>query len=113
MTTTTTTAAELSAATFDEDVAASPVPVLVEFWAQWCVPCKTLAPILDELAAERGETLRVRKVNSDEHPELSARFEVMAVPTMLLFVDGEVRVRLVGARSKARLFEELAQAVSS
>jgi thioredoxin 1 len=108
-----TAAAELSAATFDEDVATSPVPVLVEFWAEWCPPCKVLAPILDDLASEHGEALRVRKVNSDEHPELAARFEVMAVPTMLLFVDGEVRQRMVGARSKARLAEELAQAVSS
>jgi thioredoxin 1 len=108
----TTHVAELSTATFDEDVAASPVPVLVEFWAQWCPPCKVMAPILDQLAADRGEDLRVRKVNSDEHPELAARFEVMAVPTMLLFVDGEVRQRMVGARSKARLAEELAQTVS-
>lgn len=108
----TTAVAELSAATFDEEVVASPVPVLVEFWAQWCPPCKVLAPILDELAAEHGEALRVRKVNSDEDPELAARFEVMAVPTILLFVEGELRQRLVGARSKARLAEELAQAVS-
>ncbi len=108
----TAVAAELSPATFDEDVAASPVPVLVEFWAEWCPPCKVLAPILDELASEHGEALRVRKVNSDEHPQLSARFEVLAVPTILLFVEGEVRQRLVGARSKARLAEELAQALS-
>jgi thioredoxin 1 len=70
-------------------------------------------PILDELASEHGEAPRVRKVNADEHPRLSARFEVVAVPMILLFVDGEVRQRLVGARSQARLAEEPAQAVSS
>jgi thioredoxin 1 len=107
------TVAELSSATFDEVIASAEVPVLVEFWAEWCPPCKVLAPILDELSAERGDRLRVYKVNSDEHRELSARFEVLAVPTMLLFSGAEVRQRLVGARSKARLVEELDRTFSS
>ncbi len=106
------TVAELSSTTFDEVIGSAEVPVLVEFWAEWCPPCKVLAPILDEIGTERGEALRVYKVNSDEERELSARFEVMAVPTILLFSDGELRQRIVGARSKARLVEELARTFS-
>ncbi len=109
MTTTSATSAPLDAGTFDEEIATSAVPVLVEFWAEWCPPCKLLAPILDELATDFGEGLRVRKVNADEQPDLAARFDVMAVPTILLFVDGEIRMRLVGALSKPRLVEEIAQ----
>jgi thioredoxin 1 len=109
MTAPTTTVAALDTATFDEEIATSVVPVLVEFWAEWCPPCKTLAPILEELATEFGDGLRVRKVNADEQPDLGARFDVMAVPTILLFVDGQLRRRLVGAHSKARLVEEMAQ----
>ena len=100
MTTTAATVALLDAATFDEEIATSAVPVLVEFWAEWCPPCKLLAPILDELATDFGDELRVRKVNVDEQPNLAARFDLMAVPTILLFVDDEIRMRLVGALSK-------------
>jgi thioredoxin 1 len=104
---------ELSSTTFDEEIFRTDEPALVEFWAEWCPPCKVLAPILDEIHAELGERLRVYKVNSDEHHALSARFEVMAVPTILVFAGGELRQRLVGARSKARLLEEVDRALSS
>lgn len=104
---------ELSSATFDEEIFRTDEPALVEFWAEWCPPCKVLAPILDEIHAELGERLRVYKVNSDEHHALSARFEVLAVPTTLVFAGGELRQRLVGARSKARLLEEVDRALSS
>jgi thioredoxin 1 len=104
---------ELSSATFDEEIFRTDEAALVEFWAEWCPPCKVLAPILDEIHAELGDRLRVYKVNSDEHHALSARFEVMAVPTILLFGGGELRQRLVGARSKARLLEEVDRALSS
>ncbi|HWF15256.1 MAG TPA: thioredoxin [Acidimicrobiales bacterium] len=107
------TVAELSSATFDEVIGSTQVPVLVEFWAEWCPPCKVLSSILDEISAEFGDRLRVYKVDSDEHRGLSARFEVLAVPTILLFSDGELRQRLVGARSKARLVEELDRTFSS
>jgi thioredoxin 1 len=104
---------ELSSATFDEEIASAEGPVLVEFWAEWCPPCKVLTPILDEIQAELGDRLRVYKVNSDEQRELSTRFEVLAVPTILLFSGGELRQRLVGARSKARLLDEVDRALSS
>ncbi len=107
------TTTELSSATFDEVIGSTEVPVLVEFWAEWCPPCKVLGPILDEISAEFGDRLRLYKVDSDEHRELSARFEVLAVPTILLFSGGELRQRLVGARSKARLVEEMDRAFSS
>jgi thioredoxin 1 len=107
------TVAELSSATFDEEIGSAEVPVLVEFWAEWCPPCKVLAPILDQIGAERGDGVQLYKVNSDEQRELAARFEVLAVPTILLFSGGELRQRLVGARSKARLVEELDRAFSS
>jgi thioredoxin 1 len=103
---------ELTDATFDEEIGASPVPVLVEFWAEWCPPCRLLAPILDSIATDHADRLRVYKVNSDERPELALRYGVMSVPTMLVFSKGELRQRMVGARSQARLLEELAAVVS-
>jgi thioredoxin 1 len=104
---------ELSCASFDEMIGSAAAPVLVEFWAEWCPPCKMLAPILDEISVELGDDLSVYKVNSDEHRDLSARFEVLAVPTILVFAGGELQLRLVGARSKARLMEELDRVLSS
>jgi thioredoxin 1 len=103
---------ELTDATFDEAIAVSDVPVVVEFWAQWCPPCRLLAPILDSIAADYSDRLRVRKVNSDERPELALRYDVMSVPTILVFCDGELRLRMVGARSRSRLLEELAGVIS-
>ena len=104
---------ELTEATFDEEMATSDVPVLVEFWAEWCPPCRMIAPILDEIALDHADRLRVLKVNSDENPELSRRYDVMSIPTMLIFSQGELQARLVGARSRARLLEELAPVLPS
>ncbi|MGA2302936.1 MAG: thioredoxin [Acidimicrobiales bacterium] len=103
------TVLELTDATFDEEITASPIPVLVEFWAQWCPPCRLIAPILDSIAAEYADRLRVCKVNSDERPELAQRYGVMSVPTILVFSQGELSQRMVGARSRSRLLEELAE----
>ena len=103
---------DLTDTTFDEEIVASPLPVLVEFWAQWCPPCRLLAPILHSLAVEYSDLLRVCKVNSDERPALALRYEVMSVPTILVFHQGALRLRMVGARSRARLVEELAAVIS-
>ena len=108
MDSTTTTTVDLTAATFDEVVGASPVPVLVDFWAEWCPPCHALAPILDEIAAERAGSLRIAKVDADAHPELGLRFDVMSLPSLLVFVDGRLVKRMVGARGKHHLLAELA-----
>ena len=98
----------LSTATFDETVASSDLPVLVDFWAEWCGPCKAIAPILDEIATEHGDRVRVAKLNVDDNPDIARRFDVMSIPTLILFKDGQPAKRLVGARPKGALLQELA-----
>jgi thioredoxin 1 len=100
-------AIQLTDATFDEEVKGADVPVLVDFWAEWCGPCKMIAPILDEIAGEQGDKLRIGKLNVDDNPGVAQRFEVMAIPTLILFKDGEVQKRLVGAKGKGQLLQEL------
>jgi len=104
---------DLDEMTFDEELQSCAIPVIVEFWAQWCPPCKAIAPILDELAAEFEHRLRVVRVNADEQPALAARYEVTSVPTMLLFREGEIQRRMVGARSRARLVQEIGDVITS
>ena len=97
----------LTDSTFDEVVNGSAEPVIVDFWAEWCGPCKMVAPILDEIAEEQAGNVRVTKLNVDENPATAQRFGVMSIPTMLVFRDGEVDKRIVGAKGKAQLLEEL------
>lgn len=97
----------LSDAVFDEEVKSSEQPVLVDFWAEWCGPCKMLAPVLEEIAAERAGSLRVAKLNIDENLETARRFEVMSIPTLILFKDGVAKHRIVGAKGKSQLLQEL------
>ena len=88
---------EVSEADFDGAVASSPVPVLVDLWAPWCGPCRSIAPVLEELAAQRAGQLRIAKVNVDEAPGVSARLGVQGIPTMVLYADGAEVDRQVGA----------------
>ena len=97
----------LSDATFDEVIKSADVPVLVDFWAEWCGPCKMVAPILDEIAQEHGEKVQITKLNVDDNPDVARRFDVMSIPTMIVFKDGEPAKRLVGARGKGQILEEL------
>ncbi len=98
----------LTDSTFDEEVKASTETIVVDFWAEWCGPCKLIAPILDEIATEQAGNIRIAKLNVDENPDIARRFDVMSIPTLIVFKDGEAQKRLVGAKGKSQLLEELA-----
>jgi thioredoxin 1 len=97
----------LSDATFDEHVKSSDIPVLVDFWAEWCGPCKMISPVLEEIAAEHAGKIQIGKLNIDDNLEVTRRFDVMSIPTLILFKNGEPEVRLIGAKPKGQLLQEI------
>ncbi len=103
----------LTSATFDETVAGSSAPVLVDFWAEWWGPCKQIAPVLEELAGELAGQLSITKLNVDEHPDIAMRYSVMSIPTLLILKDGDVKKKIVGAKGKGALLQELDEFLSA
>ena len=93
----------ISDATFESDVLQSDKPVLVDYWAEWCGPCKMIAPILDEVAGSYGDKLQIAKMNVDENREIPAKLGIRGIPTLMLFKNGELAATKVGAMSKAQL----------
>ena len=98
--------------TFDEEVKGSTEPVLVDFWAEWCGPCKMISHVLEDIAADRQGSLKVAKLNIDDNMAVTTRFDVQSIPTLILFKDGEPVLRMVGARGRAALDEALAEHLS-
>lgn len=102
---------EVSDASFADEVLMSPIPVLVDFWASWCGPCRMVAPVLEEIAKEKAGALTVAKVDVDANPGAARDFQVVSIPTLILFKNGKPVKRIVGAKSKPALLRELAEAL--
>ena len=102
---------ELTDATFDETVNSSEIPVLVDFWAPWCGPCKMIAPMIDEIAADYEGRVMVCKVNTDEHREAAVEYAINAIPTVILFNSGQVAKKWVGMTTKKDITSEIDQLV--
>ena len=96
-------------ATFDVDVLKSDKPVIVDYWAEWCGPCRMVAPVLEEIAQEHGDKINVVKINIDENPEVAQRYSILQIPTMNVFSGGEVVKQIIGAKPKAALLRELSE----
>jgi len=104
--------ATLTDSTFDEEIGAATETVVVDFWAEWCGPCKMITPILDEIATEHAGKIKIAKLNVDDNPNVTRRFEVMSIPTLIVFRDGEPVRRMIGAKGKGQLMQELSDFIA-
>ena len=102
---------KVSDASFESDVLQSTEPVVVDFWAEWCGPCRMIAPALEEIAEQLGDKVKIVKLNVDENPNVAAKYGIMSIPTLMLFKNGEIASRQVGAAPKGRLTEWIKQAI--
>jgi thioredoxin len=107
------TIAEVTDNTFQAEVIESDVPVLVDFWAPWCGPCRMVAPVLEEIASEKGATLKIVKLNTDENQQTAMAYEVLSIPTLILFKNGQIAKKVVGAYPKRKLEAELEPALAA
>jgi thioredoxin 1 len=103
---------EVTDNSFQAEVLEADTPVLVDFWAPWCGPCRMVAPVLEEIAGERGEALKIVKLNVDDNQQTAAQFEVLSIPTLILFKQGQVAAKVIGALPKKRLEAELEPALA-
>ena len=103
---------EVNDSNFQAEVLEAESPVLVDFWAPWCGPCRMVAPVLEEMAGERSD-LKIVKINTDENPQVSAKFEILSIPTLILFKHGQVAAKVIGAMPKKRLEAELEPALAA
>lgn len=103
--------AQVSDASFEKDVLSSDTPVLVDFWAEWCGPCKQIAPMLEEISGEMAGKVKIAKINIDENPNTPSRYGVRAIPTLMLFKNGQVAGTQIGVQPKGRLVDWIRQSI--
>jgi thioredoxin 1 len=107
------TISEVSDTNFQAEVIESETPVLVDFWAPWCGPCRMVAPVLEEIAQEKGDALKIVKLNTDENQQTAIAYEVLSIPTLILFKNGQIAKKVVGAYPKRKLEAELEPALTA
>jgi thioredoxin 1 len=107
------TITEVTDSNFQAEVIESDVPVLVDFWAPWCGPCRMVAPVLEEIASEKGDALRIVKLNTDENQQTAIAYEVLSIPTLILFKNGQIAKKVIGAQPKRKLEAELEPALAA